>query len=272
VQQTLPPVDKLIWVNDVFAFTPGAEAAKGANLHANPADALGDVQSKAAGVFVSLGGHGSLAVDVKGQVIQAQGSNDIAVFVQPDTDLRSYVVAALPANAKDSDSDDWVTLGTSPGTTSFFSLASAHITAARAIRITDTSGRTRGKDFKPLSTPGVSIRGVGVLSTAAAGTGGPGGGGQGGGGDTCIRLQVLNSQHKPLGGTVKIDFQPQDASRPATVPSVDASQDIDVGGLSRTPLGLYEVTVTPSNVFKPTSQFVTIPASGFVTVQFVIDE
>jgi hypothetical protein len=267
VQQTLPPVDNLIWVNDVFAFVPGAEAAKGANLHANPADALGDVQTKAAGVFVSLGGHGSLAVDVKGQVIQAQGSNDIAVFVQPDTDLRSYVVAALPADAKDSDSDDWVTLGTSPGTTSFFSLAGAHITAARAIRITDTSGRTRGKDFKPLSTPGVSIRGVGVLSTAAASTGG-----QGGGGDTCIRLQVVNSQRKPLGGTVQIDFQPQDAGRPATVQSVDASQDIDVGGLSRTPLGLYEVIVTPSNVFKPTSQFVTIPASGFVTVEFVIDE
>lgn len=268
IQQPLPPFDNLVWVDDVLSFVAGGEAGKGANLHSNPADALGDAITKPANTFVSLGAYGSLTVDVKGKVIQAHGSTDVAVFVQPDTDLRSYVVAALPVTAHDDGKDAWVTLGSSSGITSFFSLSSVHLTAARAIRITDTSGRTRGKDAKPLSTPGVSIRGIGVASTAASGTTGGGRGGR----DTCIRLQVLNAQHKPLGGTVKIDFQPQDAGRPATVQSADASQDIDVGGLSRTPLGLYEVTVTPSNVFKPISQFVTIPASGFVTVQFVINE
>jgi hypothetical protein len=206
-------------------------------------------------------------VDVRGQVIQAQGGDDVTVFVHPDSDLRSYSVAALRASAHDSDADDWVMLGTSPGVTTSFGLSAAHLSAARAIRITDTSGRARGTDSKPLSTPGVSIRAVGVKKISSGQ-----GDGDGGDGDTCIRLQVVNSQHKPLGGTVKIDFQPQDAGQAATVESVDASKDINVSRLSRTPQGLYEVTVTPTNVFKPTSQFVTIPASGFVTVVFVIDE
>ena len=35
---------------------------------------------------------------------------------------------------------------------------------------------------------------------------------------------------------------------------------------------VYQVTVTPTDVFKPTSQFLTIPASGFNTVDFVIDK
>jgi hypothetical protein len=88
--------------------------------------------------------------------------------------------------------------------------------------------------------------------------------------DICIRLQVLNAQRQPLGGTVNIEFAPQEVGEPVKVNDADASKDIDVSGLQRTPQGLYQVTVTPTNVFKPLSQFLTIPASGFNTVQFII--
>ena len=87
----------------------------------------------------------------------------------------------------------------------------------------------------------------------------------------CIRIRVLNSLHQPRGGTVNIEFQPQDAGEIVKVKAADASKDIDVLGLRRYPqVPLYEVTVTPTNVFKPTSQFVKIPPSGFDTVEFVI--
>jgi hypothetical protein len=50
--------------------------------------------------------------------------------------------------------------------TQSFSLRNAHIEAAAAVRITDLNGRTRGADLKPLTTPGVCIRGVGVLKVS----------------------------------------------------------------------------------------------------------
>jgi hypothetical protein len=90
--------------------------------------------------------------------------------------------------------------------------------------------------------------------------------------DIAIRIKVLNPQRQPLGGTVDIEFAPQDVGQMVKVGGADASKDIDVRGLQRTPRGLYQVTVTPTDVFKPTSQFVTVPASGFVTVEFIIDK
>jgi hypothetical protein len=86
--------------------------------------------------------------------------------------------------------------------------------------------------------------------------------------DICIRLRILNSQNQPLGGTVNIEFQPQEVGSPVTLRNIDASKDIDVSDLQRAPQGLYEVTVTPTNVFKPNSQFLNIPASGFITAVF----
>jgi hypothetical protein len=95
----------------------------------------------------------------------------------------------------------------------------------------------------------------------------------GGGNDAiCLRIRVLNPQRQPLGGTVDIELKPQNVGDTVNVKNADASKDIDVKGLQRTPQGLYQVTVTPTDVFKPNSQFVTIPASGFVTVEFVIDK
>ena len=90
--------------------------------------------------------------------------------------------------------------------------------------------------------------------------------------DTALRIRVLNPQRQPLGGTVDLDFVPQDGGQTLSVKGADASKDIDVSGLERTPRGLYQVTVTPTDVFKPTSQFVTVPASGFHTVEFIIDK
>lgn len=158
------PVDQLRWVSQVLKFEPGVEAAPGANQHAHPNDVLGSPLTKPPGAFVSLGGYGSVTVGIDGQVIVARSDDDVTVFVQPDDDLRSYLVEALPSSGI----GDWVQLGTSPGTTSSFSLARAKISAASAIRITDESGRARDGAFKPSPTPGVSIRAVGLKSTAAA--------------------------------------------------------------------------------------------------------
>src|SRR5712692_9335747 len=90
--------------------------------------------------------------------------------------------------------------------------------------------------------------------------------------DICIRIRVLNPQRQSLGGNVDIEFKPQDVGQIMNVKGADASKDIDVSGLQRTPQGLYQLTVTPTDVFKPTSQFVTIPSSGFNTVEFIIDK
>jgi hypothetical protein len=90
--------------------------------------------------------------------------------------------------------------------------------------------------------------------------------------DICIRITVQNPQGQPLGGTVDLEFKPQTSGETMNVKGVDASKEIDVSGLQRTPNGLYQLTVTPTDVFKPASQFVTIPASGFATITVVIDK
>jgi hypothetical protein len=56
-----------------------------------------------------------------------------------------------------------VTLGESLGVTQSFGLRAAGLTYALAIRVTDTTGRIRGADSNPLSSPGVNIRGIGAL-------------------------------------------------------------------------------------------------------------
>ena len=88
----------------------------------------------------------------------------------------------------------------------------------------------------------------------------------------CIQIRVLNRLHQPRGGTVDIEFEPQDAGETVKIKAADATKEIDVLGLQRYPqIQLYKVTVTPTDVFKPTSKFLKIPPSGFDTVEFVID-
>jgi hypothetical protein len=170
----LAPVDKLHYVDRVTAFKLGGEAEKGANKHTDPNAALGDIRSKQPDQFVSLGAFGSLAVEIKRHVIEAQGDDDVTVFVRPDDTLRSYLVEALPAGKPAGKpphgrKKTWVALGTSPGVTQSFSLSSAGIKKAAAIRITDKSGRTRDASLKPSSSPGVSILGVGAKKIGRGG-------------------------------------------------------------------------------------------------------
>jgi hypothetical protein len=90
--------------------------------------------------------------------------------------------------------------------------------------------------------------------------------------DISIRLKIVDPKGLFLGGTVDIDFKHLTLSDHQEVKGADASKGIDVGGLLRTPQGNYQVTVTPTDIFLPTSQFVTIPASGFVSVELSIDK
>src|SRR3984893_3532815 len=90
--------------------------------------------------------------------------------------------------------------------------------------------------------------------------------------DICIRLRILNPDRQPLGGTVDIEFKRRNVGPGITVKAANASRDIDVRLLQRSPHGHYQVTVTPTDVFKPVSQFVNIPPSGFNTLEIVIDK
>jgi hypothetical protein len=151
-----PAVGNLRYADHVVSYEPGP--VKAANQHADARAALGTVVGKPDGTFVSLGGQGKLVVTLDKLIIVAAADNDVTVFVAPDTDLRSYRVEAFVAGHR-----QWVTLGESLGVTQSFGLRAAGLTYALAIRVTDTSGRVRGADAKPLSSPGVSIRGIGAL-------------------------------------------------------------------------------------------------------------
>ena len=56
-----------------------------------------------------------------------------------------------------------MTLGVSAGSTQSFGLSAAHAPFAAAVRLTDLSRRTRGKNSKPLPDPGMCVSGLGAL-------------------------------------------------------------------------------------------------------------
>jgi hypothetical protein len=160
----VPPLKTLRWVDRVVQFVAGAEAAKGANRHTDPAAALGDISTKPPDRFVALGVGGTLIVAVNNEAIAAADDNDITVFVQPGVAPSAYRVDVYVPPVPDAAGPTrWVTLGTSPGTTQSFSLRRAKVEVAVAIRIIDLGKQTRGPDLQPLSAPGVGIRAVGVL-------------------------------------------------------------------------------------------------------------
>jgi hypothetical protein len=86
--------------------------------------------------------------------------------------------------------------------------------------------------------------------------------------DITLQISIQKGDGTPYAGTVDIEIQHQALSDRREFRAVGASKTITIGGLHRTPQGLYKVTVTPTTAFEPQSQFVTIPASGFATVQF----
>src|ERR1700727_247108 len=88
--------------------------------------------------------------------------------------------------------------------------------------------------------------------------------------DICLRLQVLNSQNQPLGGTVDIACKLQNEADTFYIRAANAAQEIDVRGLRRDAAGPYQVTVTAAGTGQSASQLIAVPASGAATMQFVI--
>ncbi len=157
----LVPVQDLDFVDRVLGFELGGEAEPGANQHRTPEAALGDVAQKPTDQFVSLGAYGALDIGVARRTVVARGDDDVTVFVRGDQDQRSYVVEARDVCRP----ERWVELGRSDGVTQSFSLGQAGLDSASAIRVRDTSGRTRDADLAAIDTPGVSLRGVGFVHT-----------------------------------------------------------------------------------------------------------
>ena len=89
--------------------------------------------------------------------------------------------------------------------------------------------------------------------------------------DITLKIRVLDAQGNFRGGTVDVEFKHRTLSDHGKQRGLDASREINIAGLRRTPAGDYQITVIPTDVFKPQSQFVNIPASGFVTMTVTIE-
>src|SRR5215216_5415632 len=89
--------------------------------------------------------------------------------------------------------------------------------------------------------------------------------------DITLKLRVLDAQGQFRGGIVDVEFKHRTLSDHGTQRGLDASREINIAGLRRAPTGGYQIIVTPTDVFKPQSQFVNIPASGFATMTVTID-
>ena len=88
--------------------------------------------------------------------------------------------------------------------------------------------------------------------------------------DISLKLIVRQPDGSSFPGTVDIELRHQTLSDARVIRGANASQTIAITGLHRTPQGLYQVTVTPTDHFSPEGQFVNIPASGFATLEFVL--
>ncbi|SCL34988.1 Peptidoglycan-binding (PGRP) domain of peptidoglycan hydrolases-containing protein [Micromonospora rhizosphaerae] len=151
------PFDKLIYADRVDEFEAGPVTRSNKNI--DPEAALGTMAGRNPDQVVALGANGRLAVALDGHLVKSQADDDVTVFVATDQGLRSYRVEALSA-----DTGEWVHLGDSIGVTQSFALRNGRLTTTPAIRIVDTSGRTRDDDLNLLERPGVNVRGVGFLS------------------------------------------------------------------------------------------------------------
>jgi hypothetical protein len=159
----------LHYIDRVFQFHLGREAVPGANKHTDPHACLGDFTTRPAPPqFVSLGGRGSIVVGFKDHaMVGGGGGDDVTIFVAPDEEPRPYLVEATD----DDDRDDWHEIGRSPGVTQSFGLQRhSRVMKARALRITDLSGRIRNNNGTPSPSPGVSVVAVGALKVEEAHT------------------------------------------------------------------------------------------------------
>jgi len=89
--------------------------------------------------------------------------------------------------------------------------------------------------------------------------------------DITLKILVLDAPGHFRGGTVDVEFKHRTVSDHGRHRGLDASREINIAGLRRAPTGDYQITVIPTDVFKPQSQFVNIPASGFATMTVTIE-
>jgi hypothetical protein len=87
--------------------------------------------------------------------------------------------------------------------------------------------------------------------------------------EICIRLRVLNTQRRPLGGHVDIAVRARHARKSLVIRNADASRDIDIK-LNRS--GLYHLTVTPIDVHKPVSRTIAVREGGSLTLALIVDK
>jgi hypothetical protein len=89
---------------------------------------------------------------------------------------------------------------------------------------------------------------------------------------------LLNSRHQlATEYSVRPDWSRSPVLETGTFTTVtlwgqSACYEIDVGRLQRAPNGLSKITVTPTDISNPVSQFITIPATCFATADIAIDK
>lgn len=89
--------------------------------------------------------------------------------------------------------------------------------------------------------------------------------------DITLKIRVLDTKGNFRGGTVDVEYKHRTLSDRGKNRGLDASREINLAGLRRAPQGDYQITVIPTDVFKPQSQFITIPSSGFATMTVTIE-
>lgn len=77
--------------------------------------------------------------------------------------------------------------------------------------------------------------------------------------DISLRLAVLNARGEHLGGTIDLSLKPLGGGDPRVIRGADASKDIDIGGLPRTPNARYEITIMPTGSTSGAKEMADIP-------------
>lgn len=90
--------------------------------------------------------------------------------------------------------------------------------------------------------------------------------------NTTLEIRVLDAHGNFLSGTVDLKFEHLHLNERQERRGVDASKTIEIEGLHRTPEGMYKVFATLPDPWSQKGQFVTIPASGYATLDFVFDQ
>jgi hypothetical protein len=158
------------FIDKVFQFKLGREAAPGANKHKDPQACVGDFTAKPAPPpFVSLGGGGSIVLGFKDKAMEGSaGSDDVTIFIAADQKPRPYLVEATEDDDHD---DDWCEIGRSSGVTQSFGLQrNSKVIKARALRISDLSWDMRNLDGTASPSPGPSLLAVVALKLCDAQT------------------------------------------------------------------------------------------------------